>query len=109
MPRPRLPHLRHEQNRHGNWCWYFRKANGPRIRMPGTYGSDEFRAAYQAALTGEHPALGIVTLRQLLATWVAHDLGHLGQIARVMAKQYRDALAPRAGPRAGCGPGQSSG
>ena len=46
------------------------------------------------ALEGEHPELGRVTLRQLLATWVAHDLGHLGQIARVMAKQYRDAVGP---------------
>jgi hypothetical protein len=45
-------------------------------------------------LTGEHPELGPVTLEQLLATWVAHDLGHLAQIARVMAKQYRDAVGP---------------
>ncbi len=40
-------------------------------------------------LQGEHPALGPVTLRQLLATWVVHDLEHLAQVARVMAKQYR--------------------
>jgi len=46
------------------------------------------------ALEGEHPELGSVTLRQLLATWVAHDLGHLAQTARVMAKQYRDAVGP---------------
>jgi len=43
---------------------------------------------------GEHPELGRVTLRQLLATWVAHDLGHIAQTARVMAKQYRDAVGP---------------
>jgi hypothetical protein len=48
----------------------------------------------QLALEGEHPAFGPVTLRQLLATWVAHDLGHIAQIARVMAKQYRDAVGP---------------
>lgn len=48
----------------------------------------------QLALTGEHPAFGTVTLRQLLATWVTHDLGHLAQIARVMAKQYGDAVGP---------------
>jgi hypothetical protein len=48
----------------------------------------------QLALEGEHPALGRVTLRQLLATWVAHDLGHVAQTARVMAKQYRDAVGP---------------
>lgn len=44
------------------------------------------------ALEGIHPEFGAVTLRQLLATWVAHDLGHIAQIARVMAKQYRDAV-----------------
>lgn len=48
----------------------------------------------QLALEGEHPEFGAVTLRQLLATWVAHDLGHIAQIARVMAKQYRDAVGP---------------
>ncbi len=48
----------------------------------------------ELALEGEHPALGTVTLRQVLATWTAHDLGHLAQTARVMAKQYRDAVGP---------------
>jgi hypothetical protein len=50
--------------------------------------------AAQLQLTGEHPEFGSVTLRQLLATWVAHDLGHIAQITRVMAKQYRDAVGP---------------
>jgi hypothetical protein len=48
----------------------------------------------ELALQGEHPALGTVTLRQLLSTWVAHDLGHVAQTARVMAKQYREAVGP---------------
>lgn len=48
----------------------------------------------QLALEGEHPAFGAVTLTQLLSTWVAHDLSHLTQITRVMAKQYRDAVGP---------------
>lgn len=48
----------------------------------------------ELALTGVHPEFGDVTLRQLLATWVGHDLGHVAQIARVMAKQYRDAIGP---------------
>jgi hypothetical protein len=48
----------------------------------------------ELALEGEHPEFGVVTLRQLLATWVAHDLGHVGQAARVMAKQYREAVGP---------------
>lgn len=45
----------------------------------------------QLARRGRHPDLGVVTLAQLLATWVVHDLGHVAQIARVMAKQYGDA------------------
>src|SRR5215510_12339067 len=45
-------------------------------------------------LKGLHPELGEVTLRQLLATWVVHDLDHVGQIARTMAKVYTDATGP---------------
>jgi hypothetical protein len=43
---------------------------------------------------GRHPTLGTVTLRQLLSTWVAHDLDHLVQISRVLAHQYSDAVGP---------------
>lgn len=43
---------------------------------------------------GKHPELGVVTLKQLLAAWVVHDLGHIRQVVRVMAKQYRDAVGP---------------
>ena len=45
-------------------------------------------------LQGEHPSFGPVTLRHLLAAWVVHDLGHLAQISRVMAKQYRSEVGP---------------
>jgi hypothetical protein len=48
----------------------------------------------ELSLEGVHPSLGPVTLRQLLATWVAHDLGHLAQTARVMAKRHREAVGP---------------
>ena len=51
-------------------------------------------SARQLDLTGEHPSLGRVSLRQLLAAWVVHDLGHLAQVARVMAKQYRAEVGP---------------
>lgn len=44
--------------------------------------------------TGIHPTFGEVKLRQLLATWAAHDLGHLTQITRVMCKQYRTEVGP---------------
>jgi len=43
---------------------------------------------------GRHPALGIVTLSQLLATWAIHDLTHLHQLSRVMGYQYREAVGP---------------
>ena len=46
------------------------------------------------ARRGRHPALGVVTLSQLLATWAAHDLTHLHQISRVCAYQYREAVGP---------------
>jgi len=70
---------------------------------------DEFAAARQQSLTdlaalgisesdldrrGRHPALGPVTLRQLLATWVAHDYDHIAQIARVLAHQYAHEVGP---------------
>ena len=43
---------------------------------------------------GRHPALGVVTLSELLATWAAHDLTHMHQLSRVMAYQYGDAVGP---------------
>lgn len=70
---------------------------------------DEFRKARTANLSaldelevddaklksiGIHPMFGEVTLRQLLSTWVAHDLDHIIQICRVMAKQYYDEVGP---------------
>jgi hypothetical protein len=70
---------------------------------------DEFRSARAENLTqlqalnlrpedlerrGRHPAFGIVTLSELLATWAAHDLTHLHQIARIMAHQYRKDVGP---------------
>ena len=48
----------------------------------------------QLALTGLHPELGEVTLEQLLATWVAHDLNHVSQVARKMAVKYSDEVGP---------------
>jgi uncharacterized damage-inducible protein DinB len=56
---------------------------------------DELRITPEMlALKGTHPALGTVTLSQLLATWVAHDLNHIGQIVEVMARQYAEAVGP---------------
>jgi hypothetical protein len=46
------------------------------------------------ARTGRHPEFGVVTLGQHLSTWVVHDLTHVNQIVRVMAKQYKAAVGP---------------
>ena len=51
-------------------------------------------SARELALPGEHPTLGPVTVAQLLAAWVVHDLGHVAQVARVMAKQYGEQVGP---------------
>lgn len=51
-------------------------------------------SADDVQLTGVHPHFGEVTLEQLIATWVVHDLGHIGQISRVMAKQYKQEVGP---------------
>lgn len=44
--------------------------------------------------TGIHPELGTITLSQLLSAWVVHDLGHIAQVSRVMAKQFKDEVGP---------------
>jgi uncharacterized damage-inducible protein DinB len=48
----------------------------------------------ELALAAQHPGLGQVTMRELLASWVVHDLGHLVQISRTMARQYGGAVGP---------------
>jgi hypothetical protein len=48
----------------------------------------------QLDLPGMHPDLGPVTLGNLLATWAVHDLGHIAQIVKTMASEYRDAVGP---------------
>ena len=48
----------------------------------------------QMSLRGTHPELGSVTLGELLATWVAHDLSHVAQVLRVMCRQYGEAVGP---------------
>lgn len=50
--------------------------------------------AEDLARRGRHPALGVVTLSQLLATWAVHDLTHLHQISRVMAHQFQQKVGP---------------
>ncbi len=46
------------------------------------------------SLEGIHPDFGTVTLKQLISTWVVHDLGHIAQVSRVMSKQYKEEVGP---------------
>lgn len=55
---------------------------------------DRLLADDQLELRGLHPALGVVTMRQLLSAWVVHDLTHVAQIARVMARRYAEDVGP---------------
>ncbi|HTJ52003.1 MAG TPA: DinB family protein [Cyclobacteriaceae bacterium] len=64
-----------------------RKQNIERLRSKDLTQND-------FVLTGIHPAFGEVTLAQLLSTWVVHDLNHISQISRVMAKQYKAEVGP---------------
>jgi DinB superfamily len=58
-----------------------------RLRVLGLTDADLTRR-------GRHPEFGVVTMGQHLSTWVAHDLGHVSQIVRVMARQYSEAVGP---------------
>ena len=64
-----------------------RRANLARLRMINLQPA-------QLGLIGTHPELGAVSIRQLLATWTAHDLGHILQVTRVMAKRYQREVGP---------------
>jgi uncharacterized damage-inducible protein DinB len=66
-----------------------------RARMRNLVTLSEMRLTPESlARTGQHPAFGAVTLSQLLATWVVHDLNHIGQVVEVMAHQYAEAVGP---------------
>lgn len=54
----------------------------------------EITADSQFELTGEHPAFGKVKLRELISTWVVHDLTHVSQIVRVMSERFREDVGP---------------
>jgi uncharacterized damage-inducible protein DinB len=98
---------------HGEWKTFtpfdrfaqFEKTKGKTLdELQGTFTA--LRAANLTALAaknlqpeqlerrGTHPEFGSVTVRQLLATWAVHDLGHIAQIVRVMAKRYSESVGP---------------
>jgi uncharacterized damage-inducible protein DinB len=64
------------------------------VRSENLVTLDELVGAGDLDRRGVHPTFGEVSLSQLLATWVVHDLNHTGQIVKTMAKQYRAAVGP---------------
>lgn len=64
------------------------------VRAANLVTLDELVSADELGREGVHPDFGPVTLSQLLATWVVHDLNHLNQIVKTMAKQYTEAIGP---------------
>lgn len=66
-----------------------------RLRAESLRQLDELKLTPEVlSKRGKHPELGVVTLSELLATWVVHDLSHIGQIVRVMCKQYGERVGP---------------
>jgi integrase len=72
MPRPRKPHLHHEENRHGTRVWYVRRGKGPRYRLRSEFGSDAFNAEYQAAIEGKAAPRGRAAGGTLQWLWDAY-------------------------------------
>jgi hypothetical protein len=68
----------------------FAELRGKSLEALHSFGLDDEKLD----LPGLHPELGEVTLRQLLAAWVVHDLGHIAQLMRIMANEYRDEVGP---------------
>ncbi|HEX3738253.1 MAG TPA: DinB family protein [Terriglobales bacterium] len=90
-PFDRLGHLRESQGKSlGELLDEFARVRGESLReLRGLNIQPE-----DLDRAGRHPALGAVTLSELLATWAAHDLTHLHQISRTMAHQYRETVGP---------------
>ena len=91
VPYDRFRHWQRNAGRSlGSLLDEFRDLRAANLELLGSWNL----TAEQLALPGMHPVLGTVTLRQLLAAWVVHDLGHIAQVSRVMAKQYREDVGP---------------
>ncbi|WP_246747438.1 tyrosine-type recombinase/integrase [Nitratireductor aquibiodomus] len=82
MPRPRKPFTQREVTRHGVTVWYFRRGKGPRIRLPGPYGSEEFNAAYEAAMAGA-PVEKKATAPRTSLRWLVDRYMESGRFSRL--------------------------
>lgn len=89
-PFDRFAQLRQPQHTGPELLAEFAKCRADSLRALAAFGLQPSDLARR----GRHPEFGVVTLAQHLATWVAHDLTHVAQIARAMAQRYRDGVGP---------------
>lgn len=91
MPRPRKPYTQKETTRHDKIVWYFRRGKEKRIRLPGVFGSKEFNAAYDAALSGGQvdakPTAHQSTMRWLVDQY--YESGRFGQLRPNTQRNHR--------------------
>lgn len=89
MPRPRKPYTQKEVTRHGKTVWYFRRGKEKRIRLPGQFGSKEFNAAYDAALSG-NPLASKQRADQKTLRWLVDQYYQSGRYAQLRANTQRN-------------------
>jgi integrase len=89
MPRPRKPYIHREVTRHKTVFWYFRKGKGPRTRLPGVFGSKEFNAAYDAALSG-NPVEKTTASRQSSFRWLVDKYYASGRFGKLRPNTQRN-------------------
>jgi len=94
MPKPRFPNLRRERTRHGKSVWYYRQGDGPRIRIKGDYGTDEFIAAYKSALSCPSPSGKAAPRNPDNLGWLLHNYRKSSAWSSLSAatRKQRDAL-----------------
>lgn len=102
MPRPRKPYVQREVSRHGKTVWYFRKGDGPRVRLRGAYESEEWLLDYERALVGKvapkPPAAKSGTLRWLIDQYFASGrFFHLADETQDMRRRVLNNVAATGG------------
>lgn len=104
MAKQKLPHLQEERTRHGRRVWYVRVNRGPRIRIPGEYGSPEFMSAYRAAFDGERPQSQKNVARTGSLRWLVSEWKRSFDWARTSAstRKQRDSISLHVLKTAGC-------
>jgi integrase len=89
MPRPRKPYVQKETTRHGTVVWYFRRGKGPRIRLPGVFGSKEFNKAYDLAFAGEKVE-AVADLPQGTFGWLSKKYQSSGRFSKLRPNTQRN-------------------